>query len=240
MKPRRFPVRLRHPFRTTAIAVIVLSIAGVALTRCTVDGGLLDPDSAASTSQRDERQRMSDDAYRRLHQADVYNDVVDFIGAIDGGIALVDAAAKTSPPDTPVPVAQAADQAHSYLGRLARSARVATTRIDATPAPVWRKPLAPDTSPDYWLALQATARSAFTAFAESIEDIDGLLDDPTLFNDDARSRSIAGRIDAAATTLGEDVSALMKRVIIPTEATRTEVERRGYFADADHRERNVQ
>lgn len=239
MSPGRLPSLFRHKRRMVAIAVVILSIAGVALARCDVDGGLLDPDSAASESQRVARQQKSDDAFRRLHQTDVYNDVADFVGAIDSGIKAVDAAAKTSPPATPVPAPQAADQAHAYLGRLTRSARAATARINATPAPVWHRPLIPDTSPGYWITLHAAARSAFTTFVDSIENVNDELNDPTVFADNARSRAVADRIDAAATALGDDINTLMKDIVIPTEATRTEIEHRGYFADTDRGEKNT-
>ncbi|MEZ5211053.1 hypothetical protein [Gordonia sp. (in: high G+C Gram-positive bacteria)] len=237
MSLRRLSPRIRHPLRATLIALVVLGAVGFAVARCDVDGGLLNPDSAASADHRDDRRRASDAAYRRHHANDVYYDVVDFVGSIDAGLTAVDAAAKQSPPDTPLPLQQAADQARDYLGRLARSARSAASRIDATPPPRWYRALAPDTSPGYWIDQHASARSAFTTFADTVESTAKSLDDPTVLADTTRSRAISDRVDDAARRLGDDMSALMKRIAIPTEATRHEIERRGYFADADHPER---
>ncbi|WP_341268244.1 hypothetical protein [Gordonia malaquae] len=230
----------RRPLRTVAIALVVIGIIGLAISRCEVDGGLLDPDSAASTAQRDDRQRTADDAYRRLHAGDVYYDVVDFVGSIDAGLTAIDTAAKQSPPDASLPLQQAADLALEYLKSLARAGQSAAVRVSATQPPKWNRALTPNTTPNYWIDERTSAQSAFTTFVDAIDSVVKSIDDPSVLADRTKADKISSRIDTASKALSENLGALVRGIIIPTEATRVEIKQRGYFGNSRLREKNDQ
>ncbi|WP_280347065.1 hypothetical protein [Nocardia neocaledoniensis] len=219
------PKSLQKRFFKAVLVGGVLSATVVGVTRCDIDGGLLDVHSTASRQQQEQIRSLAaaaeDREYFEAHKSDVHTDVITFAETVCAATESVRTAV-TEPSGESRTVEQAVAEWKSDLMDLADAAALAADRIDSVPLPASDRVLTPGVDSETWRSLRVQSAGAFQDTSGVLRGISDGLDASRYADAAIASEELSAANDAAGnrlSALSATVEDVMSRLPVPNSET---------------------